>query len=279
MLSEDGSVSRSTSSFSDDGKWFAYALSRSGSDWSTCYVRPTSSPHVPGQTVGKDEGRLETDVLRFLKFTSIGWTKDNKGFFYQRFPERKEHGDENDDKAGTETDSDLNAMVYYHRVGTKQDQDVLIHKDAEHPEWMFGCGSTDDGRYITMSSSKDTAPSNLFYIADLRDSNGEIGPDMKWHKVVNAWGDYWSDLGNDGSLFYFFTNSQDSPNYKIVTYDLEQPEKVRSSSLLPSWTAVHPPARRTGLHRPDRSQARRSSQLGSHLKGQPTSPLLHRRQG
>lgn len=74
-------------------------------------MRPTSSPHKPDQAVGKDEGKLETDVLRFLKFTGIGWTKDSKGFFYQRFAERKEHGGESDDKAGTETDADLNAMV------------------------------------------------------------------------------------------------------------------------------------------------------------------------
>lgn len=33
------------------------------------------------------------------------------GFFYQRFAEKKEHGTDSDDKAGTETDSDINAMV------------------------------------------------------------------------------------------------------------------------------------------------------------------------
>nr|CRX78967.1 hypothetical protein ls5930a1_00049 [Leucosporidium scottii] len=223
LLSDDGSVSRSTSSFSDDGKYFAYALSRSGSDWMTCYVRPTDTPHKPDQTVGKDEGKLETDVLRFLKFTGIGWTKDSLGFFYQRFAERKEHGGEEDDKAGTETDADLNAMVYYHRVGTKQDQDILVLKDAEHPEWMFGAGGTEDGRYVTLSSSKDTGRSNLLWIADLEES--KVGSEMKWHKVINEWGDYWADIGNDGSLFYFFTNANDSPNYKIVTYDLEHPEK------------------------------------------------------
>lgn len=79
LLSTDGSVSRATSSFSDDGKWYAYALSRSGSDWSTVYVRSTDAPHDPDQPVGKDEGRLEHDVLRFVKFSGIGWLKDSKG--------------------------------------------------------------------------------------------------------------------------------------------------------------------------------------------------------
>lgn len=190
---------------------------------STAYVRPTCTPHRPDQEVGKDEGRLETDVIRYMKFSGIGWTKDNKGFFYQRFPERKGHGTDTDDTAGTETDADLNAMVYYHRVGTPQSEDVLVHKNADEPEWMFGVGSTDDGRFVTMSTSKDTGRSNLLWIADLQET--EIGPDMKWHKVINTWGDYWGELGNDGTKFYFMTNANDSPNYKLVTYDLAAPEK------------------------------------------------------
>lgn len=137
-------MSRSTSSFSEDGKYYAYALSRSGSDWNTIYVRETSSPHVSTQAVGSDEGRLPNDVLRFVKFSGIGWTADSKGFFYQRFPERKEHGGEEDDKAGTETDKDLNASLYYHRIGTPQTEDVLVHQDKDHPEWMFGAGATEE---------------------------------------------------------------------------------------------------------------------------------------
>lgn len=78
LLSKDGTVARSTSSFSDCGKYWAYALSRSGSDWTTVYVRETSSPHKEVMEVGKDEGRME-DVLRFVKFSSLGWTKDSKG--------------------------------------------------------------------------------------------------------------------------------------------------------------------------------------------------------
>ena len=66
------------------------------------------------------------------------------GFFYQRFPDREKHGADSDHTAGTETDSDINAAVYYHRVGTPQSVDVLVMKDPEHPEWMFSASGTEE---------------------------------------------------------------------------------------------------------------------------------------
>lgn len=38
----------------------------------------------------------------------------------QRYPTREEHGSLTDDKAGTETTQDLDAKLYYHKVGTPQ---------------------------------------------------------------------------------------------------------------------------------------------------------------
>lgn len=80
------------------------------------------------------------------------------------------------------------------------------------------------GRYLVMTTSKDTARSNLMWIADLQKS--EIGPNMKWVKTVNKFGEYFGTLGNDSSKFYIYTNEQGSSNYKIVTYDFEKPEQV-----------------------------------------------------
>ena len=57
---------------------------------------------------------------------------------------RKEHGDESDDKAGTETDKDEHAMIYYHKVGTPQSADILVLKDDANPEYMFGVSGTEE---------------------------------------------------------------------------------------------------------------------------------------
>jgi len=56
-----------------------------GSDFFTIYVRPTTSPLVQKEgeaRVSHDDGRLPEEI-RFAKFSSITWTHDNRGFFYQ----------------------------------------------------------------------------------------------------------------------------------------------------------------------------------------------------
>ena len=70
-LSDDGTVSLSYSNkFSHDGKLYAYGLSKSGSDWITIKVKNT------------DTLQDLSDVIEKVKFSSISWTRDNKGFFY-----------------------------------------------------------------------------------------------------------------------------------------------------------------------------------------------------
>ncbi|KAL8582884.1 hypothetical protein ACOMHN_014107 [Nucella lapillus] len=69
-LSADGTTALSIVSFSPDGSLFAYGVSVGGSDWSTVKVKSTSS------------GQGLTDTVNYLKFSSVSWTHDNKGFFY-----------------------------------------------------------------------------------------------------------------------------------------------------------------------------------------------------
>jgi prolyl oligopeptidase len=49
-----------------------------GSDFTNIYIRSTEHPLKDAE----NDRRL-ADELRFVKFSSIAWTHDNKGFFYQ----------------------------------------------------------------------------------------------------------------------------------------------------------------------------------------------------
>ena len=42
-------------------------------------------------------------------------------------------------------------------------------------------------------------------------------------QLIDTWGDYWADVANDGSVFYFHTNSGGADKYKIVKFDLANP--------------------------------------------------------
>jgi len=61
-----------------------------------------------------------SDELRFVKFSSIAWTHDSNGFFYQRFPDRSRNSLAGLDKVGLEVGGDKDAQIFYHRIGTNQ---------------------------------------------------------------------------------------------------------------------------------------------------------------
>nr|POE58059.1 prolyl endopeptidase [Quercus suber] len=76
-LSEDGTIALNTYSVSEDAKYLGYALSASGSDWVTIKVMRV------------EDKKVEADTISWVKFSSIVWTHDSKGFFYSRYPAPK----------------------------------------------------------------------------------------------------------------------------------------------------------------------------------------------
>ncbi|KAK9768596.1 hypothetical protein K7432_000658 [Basidiobolus ranarum] len=208
-LEADGTASLNTYGFSDSGKLFGYGISKSGSDWVTIHVKYTDAS-------GQD---LE-DQIRWAKFTKITWAHDDSGFFYNRYPKPSV----GDDKAGTETGSNTNAMLYFHRIGTSQEEDIMIFKDPEHPHYMFGSEVTDDGDFLILSISETCDPVNKLFIADLKKTGGAITDKIEYNKIVDNLDAEYSYIANDDSLFYFKTNLN-APRYKIVKYDLNNPKE------------------------------------------------------
>ncbi|KAH7907477.1 prolyl oligopeptidase [Hygrophoropsis aurantiaca] len=230
MLSTDGTAALAATAFSRSGKYFAYGISLSGSDFFTVYVRSTEKPlaQLGEERADHNTDRLEEEV-RFVKFSGISWDHGSNGFFYQRYPGRVSHGLASEDKAGTETTDDKDAMLYYHKIGTPQSEDILVVKDAEHPEWMWGASVSEvDGKYLYLDVSRDTAPKNLLWVADLE--NDQIGQNMKWDKVIDEFDAQYGVIANDGSVLYLRTN-KNAPQYKVITIDLADPTRTHKDLI------------------------------------------------
>ncbi len=135
-LSKDGTVALSGLAISHDGRLMAYALASAGSDWQEWKVRDVQT--------GKD---LD-DHLKWSKFSGASWTADHKGFYYSRY-------DEPNEKTKLE-DANYFHKLYYHRVGTKQSEDVLVYERKDQKEWGFDGKVTDDGGYLIISVWRGT---------------------------------------------------------------------------------------------------------------------------
>ncbi|KAF7799102.1 hypothetical protein EIP86_010332 [Pleurotus ostreatoroseus] len=196
-----------------------------GSDFYTIYIRRSSEPLASNGNaqVSHDDKRLP-DEIRFVKFSSISWTHDSKGFFYQRYPDRDYHGSANDDIAGTETERDKNAMLCYHRLGTPQVDDIVVCTDRSQPDYFYGAEVTEaDGKYAVMTIAKDTSRKNLVWIADLENGISEV---MQWDKVIDDFDASYNYIANNGTVFYFLTN-KDAPQYKLISVDISEPPEQR----------------------------------------------------
>lgn len=141
-LSEDGTAALSSEYYIPDGKYLAYGVSRSGSDWQEISIRKI------------DEGVDFEEVLKYSKFTNIAWDYNNDGFYYNRFP------DPSTVEPGQES---YNSKVYFHKLGTPQNDDKLIYERPDRPEFSFYPFRTDDGKYLMLWVSHGSASNNRIY--------------------------------------------------------------------------------------------------------------------
>lgn len=208
-LSADGTVALTNQSFNEDGTLLAYGTSSSGSDWQEIRIRRI------------DEGTDYSEVIRWCKFSSIAWRKDNQGFYYNRLPE-----------PGTvpEEDQSNYSQVYWHELGTPQSADQLIYERRDFKELSFSPFITDDDQYLVLDVWLGTNPQNRVYYREVASE----GPFI--HLLDEADASY-QFVGNTGPVFYFQT-TLNSPRGRIIAIDTRQPEREHWQELIPEQDDV-----------------------------------------
>ncbi len=202
-FSKDGTTGLSGVFFTKDGSMAAFLISEGGSDWRKAIVIKTA-----------DKSVVE-DSLRDLKFTGIAW-KGTEGFYYSSYDKPK----------GSELSSKTqHHKLYYHKLGTPQQQDVLVFGGEKTPRRYIGAGLTEDERFLIVSAATSTTGNEL-YVQDLNDPKGKLV------NLVSNFDNNHNVIDNDGSRLIIQTNLN-APNDRIVEVDFANPTPEHWKDIIP----------------------------------------------
>ncbi len=207
-LSEDGTVSLSGLEFTKDGSLMAYSISRGGADWQEIYVMDVASKNL-----------LE-DKIMDVKFSGTEW-KGNEGFFYSTYK------DQGGSKLSAKTQ---NHKLFYHKLGTSSDMDVLVFGDDANPRRYVGGSVSEDGKFLVISAAMTTT-GNQVYIVDLSKSGYEA-----MALVDNFDNDHELVYANAGK-FYFLT-TYNAPNRRLVEVSAENRAMDTWKDIIPATENV-----------------------------------------
>jgi prolyl oligopeptidase len=206
ILSEDGTVALAGLSISENGKFLAYSLSISGSDWQEWKVREVES----GQDLADD--------LKWSKFSGASWTQDSKGFFYSRYDEPNE--------TTKLQDANYFQKLFYHHLGTFQSEDVLVYERSDQKEWGFSGDVTKDGTYLIISVWKGTDSKNLVFYKDLSTTDAPVV------ELINTFEANYSFIDHEGSVFWFQTDLE-APRGRAIALDISKPDRENWREIVP----------------------------------------------
>lgn len=205
-LAADGTVSLGGVEISKDAKYLAYTINRAGSDWSEISVIETES------------GKKLEDEIKWVKFSGIAWKGD--GFYYSGYDAPK---------GGSEL-SDKNEFhkIFYHKVGTKQTQDVLVYEDKAHPLRNFNAQTTHDQSLLIIYGSESTSGTSLI-VKELDK------PNAAFITLVDNFDNNYTVIHNEGSRLFIHTD-KNAPKYQLLDID------IHGKTSSENWKKIIPEA-------------------------------------
>ena len=209
---KDATAALAGTAFSQDGKYLAYGVAESGSDWTSWKVLEVATR------------RLLADELKWTKFGGASWAADSKGIYYSRFPEPK---------AGEKHQAaPRDSKVYYHRLGTSQSDDVLVYERPDQPNLLLGAWATSDGHYLVIFLREGGRSRNTGFVHhDLRE------PGSKFVALIDPPDAIYRVIDHDGPVFYFQTD-QGAPRGRVIAIDTRKPGRNEWKEVIPQVDAT-----------------------------------------
>ena len=205
--SVDGRKALASVSPSRDGSFLAYGVSTSGSDWQELRVLEVET------------GTTLTDRVTGVKFSGASWIADARGFFYTRYREPAL-------QATPVVTLTRGAKICYHRLGTPEEQDVLIYSCPEHPEWLLHSTVTDDGRYLVITASSGTTSGNAIMYKDLSCDDSPVVT------LLPPSGASYGFVANSGPVLWFRTDLG-ACRWRVIGIDITQADQSRWNEVIP----------------------------------------------
>lgn len=202
-LSDDGTVALNSINFSKSGQYLAYTISRSGSDWIEIYVMDLTTQ------------KLTNDHIVWAKFTNATWEGD--GFYYSRYDapeEGKEYSNVNE-----------NHKIYYHQIGTAQEQDKLVFENKQYPQRFYTAQVNEDETMMFISEDGFSGGNNI-YFKDLRKNGSSFSP-----------------ITTDANYLYSIVETMESDIYILTNYKAPKYRLMKANASAPQvnyWKEVIP---------------------------------------
>ena len=192
---------------SKDAKYAVYGMSRSGSDWQVYKVIELATR------------KTLPDTVDWVKVSAAAWHGD--GFYYSRYPAPKQ---------GQELASiNENHQIYFHRLGTRQSEDLLVYEDRNNPQRFHFLSTTEDERFAVLSVSErgKGKDGNAIFVRDLSKGDRAFIP-----VVPDITDDTFDVVDNLGDQLLILTNNR-APNSRLLLVDPGQPSPSNWKVVLP----------------------------------------------
>ncbi len=202
-FSEDGTTALTNLGISNDAKYAAYGIARSGSDWNEIHI------------IDIETRKTMDEQLDWIKFSGIAW--HGNGFYYSRYD-------------APEKGKDLSGKnefhkAYYHKIGTAQSEDILIYEDKERPLRNFSVDVTEDEHFAILYESESTSGVAL-YCKNLTNKSANF-------KLIAEGFDYeYGVIDNIDNSLLVITN-KNAPKNRLVLINPDHPEEEHWKIIIP----------------------------------------------